>query len=240
MKWLLRFLTVLIVIPAMELFAQPGGWSLSIAAKGNYTTTSRVFYNPDSPSNDIRGQYVNLDNIYGAAVEIRLKRPDDNFFLSFSVEYLSKLQDQVQSVAFVGPPRRAPVTDGFRLIPVEIGANVFIPLGSERVRLSMGGGGGVYFGTRILSVGGVDAPQQNKPAGFGIHVESSFDYRVIPRVAVRGEMRFRDPEVIAENRFDKPFAVYNGLTIPLPVDNFRTRINVNGLSFSLGVVFDVL
>ncbi len=240
MRWLLRILTVLVIAHPGELFSQASGWSLSVAAKANYTTTSRVFNNPDSPSNDLRSQYVALDNVYGAGVELRFKRPDDNFFISLSVEYLSKHQDQVQSVAFVGPPRRAPVIDGFRLIPVEIGANVFIPLGSEKVQISMGGGVGLYYGTRILSVAGVDAPQQNKPVGYGIHVESSFDYRVIPRVAVRGEMRFRDPEVITENRFNKPVVVYNGSNIPLPADAFRTRINVNGLSFGLGVVLDIL
>jgi len=231
---------ILLVVLSGKLVAQASSWTLSIAAKANYTTTSRVFYNPDSPSNEIRSQYAALENIYGAGVEVRLKLPNDNFFISLSTEYLSKLQEQIQTVAFVGPPRRAPVKDGFRLIPVELGANIFIPIGSETIQVSMGGGVGLYYGTRILSVAGVDAPQQNKPVGFGIHVESSFDYRVLPWFAVRGEMRFRDPELTTENRFDKSLVLYNGAAIAFPSNVFRTRINVNGLSFGVGIVVDIL
>jgi hypothetical protein len=239
MKRVPVYLVSLLLFFVGRLSAQREGWHFSVAALGGYTTTSKVFYNPDSPSSDIRSQYTSVDNIYGGGLELRVGRSDYSFFLALKVEYLSKLQDQIQPVAYAGPPIPAPVKDGFRLIPVELGVNMYIPLGTELARLSMGGGIGAYYGKRILSVAGVDAPQVNDPVGIGIHVESSFDYRVLRGVAVRGEMRFRDPEVTTENQFQEKSAVYNGKTIPFPTSPFRTRINVNGLMFGLGIVVDL-
>jgi hypothetical protein len=239
MKRLPVYLVTLSFFFVGRLSAQHDGWHLSVAALGGYTTTSKVFYNPDSPSSDIRSQYTSVDNIYGGGLELRVGRADHNFFLALKLEYLSKIQEQIQAVAYAGPPIPAPVKDGFRLIPVELGLNMYIPLGTEKARLSMGGGIGAYYGKRILSVAGVDAPQVNHPVGIGIHVESSFDYLLFRGVAVRGEMRFRDPDMTAENRFQERSAVYNGKTISFPQNAFTTRINVNGLMFGLGIVVDL-
>jgi hypothetical protein len=239
MKGLLIFWAMLATAWPAELLSQPAGSMFSICLKGNYTTASRTFNHPDSPSDEIRSQYADLGAVYGAGLELRFRFPSEDFFISLSVEYLSRLRRGMQSVAYAGPPRSVPVEDGFQLVPIELGGNIFVPLGSEKVQLSMGGGVGLYYGIRVLRVAGVNAPQQNVPAGFGIHVESSFDYRVLPRVAVRADMRFHDPEVTTVNRFDQPAAVYNGIQIPLLSDRFRTRINVNGLNFGLGIVVEV-
>lgn len=232
-------LTFVMIAGTGRLSAQITDWSLSVGVRGSYTTSSKVFANPDSPSPDVRSQYLDFSNIYGGGIEFRFKNPDDNFFVSLSVEYLSKRQEQSQLTALTTPARRVDVTDGFRLIPVELGANIFIPLGSEKVRMAMGGGLGLYYGQRILSVAGANARQQNKPISYGIHVESSFDYRIVSRISVRAEMRFRDPEVTTENQFEESTVLVNGAPVRLPQNSFKTKINVNGLSFGLGVVFDI-
>lgn len=240
MKRLPVYVVSLSLLFVGRLFAQHEGWQASVAALGSFTTSSKIFYNPDSPSSDIRSQYTSVDNIYGGGLELRVGKPGYNVFFTLNVEYMSKLQDQIQPVAYAGPPIPAPVKDGFRLIPVELGLSMYIPLGTEQARLAMGGGIGAYYGKRILSVAGVDAPQVNNPVGIGIHVETSFDYRIWGQISVRGEMRFRDPDLTAENRFQERSAVYEGRTIPFPANAFDTRINVNGLMFGLGIVVDVL
>ena len=219
--------------------AQPSEWFLGVALRGSYTTTSKVFYNPDSPTPEIRNEHNIFDNIYGGGVEVRLQNLSDNYFFALTIEYLSKLHEQNQLVALSNPPRTLPVTDGFQIIPVELGLNMFIPLGSEKVRLAMGGGLGAYLGKRIFSVARVDARQLKQAVGYGIHVESSFDYRVSSRFSVRGEMRFRDPEILTESRFDESTVQYNGTIVAFPNDPFKSRINVNGLTFSFGLVVDI-
>ncbi len=213
--------------------------SISFALRGTYTTTSKVFNNPDSPSGDLRGQFNSLDGIIGAGFEFRWTVPGHPFALSLSGEYLRKMDSQLQLVGFLTPPKRLPVDEGFVLIPLEVGALAFIPLGSDQVRLTMGGGVGAYIGVKALKVAGVEAVQQNHPVSYGIHVETSFDYRVRSGLFVRAEMRFRDPEFTTESKFREHATQYRGVLVLLPRDPFRARINVNGMNFGLGVGIEV-
>lgn len=230
---------VAIVVLAGTLPAQTNEKILSIAFRGTYTTSSKVFNNPDSPSSDMRGQYVALDNIYGPGIEVRINIPGQSVALTIAAEYLSKQDEAGQLVGFTIPPRRLSVREGFKLIPIELGASVPVPLGSDGMRLSIGGGVGAYIGTRILNVAGAEAPQQNKPVSYGIHVETNFDYQLIPRIYARAEMRFRDPEFATESKFEQQATQSNGVLILLPHDPFRARINVYGLTFGLGLVFEL-
>jgi hypothetical protein len=228
-----------IVVLAGTLPAQTNEKILSIAFRGTYTTSSKVFNNPDSPSSDLRGQYAALDNIYGPGVEVRINIPGQSIALTIAAEYLSKQDESTQLIGFTSPPRRLSVREGFRLIPIELGANVPIPLGSDHLRLSIGGGVGAYIGTRILNVAGAEAPQQNKPVSYGIHVETNFDYQIFPGLFARAEMRFRDPEFTTESKFELQATQSNGILIVLPHEPFRARINVNGLTFGMGLVYEL-
>ncbi|MCX6134560.1 MAG: hypothetical protein NTU47_12160 [Ignavibacteriales bacterium] len=211
----------------------------SLAFRGGYTTTSKIFTNPDSPSPDVRGQYTAIDNIYSPGFELRWLIPGQPVAISLAAEYLSRSDEQIQLVGFLNPPRALPVKEGLRLIPIELGAIIFVPLGGDRVRLTLGGGVGMYVGHRYLTIAGVEAPQQNKPISYGIHVETSFDYRITPRIFARLDMRFRDPEYITESRFQQEATQYGGVLIRLPLDPFRAKINVNGMNFGLGAGFEL-
>jgi len=228
-----------IVMLLGQLSAQSQEHLLSFTLRGGYTTTSKVFYNPDSPSPDLRGQYNGIDNLYGLGFELRMVIPGYSVALTLAAEYLSKSDEKTQLVGFLNPPRALPVKEGLRLIPIELGALIFVPLGSDRVRLTMGGGLGAYIGERYLTIAGVEAAQQNKPVSYGIHVELSFDYRITPKLFARADMRFRDPEFTTESRFSQQATQYGGVLILLPRDPFRARINVNGMNFGVGVGFEI-
>ena len=230
----------MMVIVVCSVAAQSSGRLLSLAVRGSYTTSSKVFYNPDSPSDDLRGQYTGIDGIYGLGGEVRVYLAGRALALSLVTEYFSRINEQVQLVGYTNPPRPLPVKEGFRLVPVEVGAEVYIPLGSDIVRMSMGGGVGAYFGSRTMAIAGVGAIQQNKPVTYGIHVETSIEYQVLPGIFARADMRFRDPEFTTESRFEREATLYNGVLIPLPREPFRARINVNGVNFGLSLAADIL
>jgi hypothetical protein len=230
---------IAIVVLAGTLPAQTTEKILSVALRGTYTTSSKIFENPDSPSSDVRGEYTALDNVYAPGFEIRVNLPGQSVALSLAAEFLSKQGESSQLVGFTTPPRRLTVREGFRLIPLELGAHVPIPLGSDGLRFSIGGGVGAYFGTRILNVAGAEAMQQNKPVSYGIHVETNFDYQILPGIFARAEMRFRDPEFTTESKFEQQATSSNGVLILLPQDPFRARVNVNGITFGAGLVFDL-
>jgi hypothetical protein len=74
---------------------------------------------------------------------------------------------------------------------------------------------------------------------YGIHVETNFDYLILPRLYGRAEMRFRDPEFTTESKFEQQATQSNGSLILLPHEPFRARVNVNGLTFGLGLVYEL-
>lgn len=222
-----------------QFFAEAQEHRLSFTLRGGYTTTSKIYTNPDSPSPDLRGQYTGIDNIYAPGFELRWMIPGYSIGLTLAAEYLSKFDEEVELVGFLNPPRALPLKEGLRMIPIEVGGLVLVPLGSEKVRLTMGGGIGMYFGRRSLTIAGVDATQQNQPISFGIHVETSFDYRITPELFARLDMRFRDPEYTTESRFQQQATQYGGILVLLPRDPFRAKINVNGLNFGLGLGFEI-
>lgn len=220
--------------------ALAGDKSLLIILRGNYTTSSKLFVNPDAPSEEQRSQYSQFDGVAGGGIELRYHWLAENLFFTLSVDYLTKRQQQDQIVAFAGTTNRVPVSDGFYCIPVEFGVHTYIPLGSESLRMSMGGGVGAYYGTRVLRVADVEAARQSAPLKIGIHIVSGFEYRVTPGVWLRGDMRFRDPELRTVNHFTQQSTEYNSVTVTFPRSDFTSKINLDGLTFSVGIMVELL
>lgn len=237
-RFALHVLAVLAFVPiASSLHASDK--NLSLILRGTYTTSSRIFVNPDASTEEQRAQFSQLDGITGGGIELRYRWPGEQFFFTLSVDLLSQVQQRNQFLSF-SPSRRLPVTEGLRLVPVEFGMYTYIPIGSESMRFSMGGGIGLYTGERILRVADVEAAMQNNPVRFGIHVSSGVEYRVLSGVWLRGEMKFRDPEFQAVSRFAQERTVFEGTVVTFPQNEFSSRVNVNGMAFSVGVAVELL
>jgi hypothetical protein len=234
----LRFTVIALVLVGST--AQAGDKSLALILRGNYTTSSKLFVNPDASSEEQRAQFAQFDRVAGGGVELRYHWLAENLFFTLSVDYLSKRQDQDQIVAFAGTSTRVPVTDGFYCIPVELGVHTYIPLGSETLRMSMGGGVGVYYGARVLRVANVSATRQPAPLKIGIHIVSGFEYQPVAGFWLRGDMRFRDPELRTVNRFSEQSTEYNNVTVTFPRTDVASKINLDGLTFSVGIIVELL
>jgi hypothetical protein len=157
-----------------------------------------------------------------------------------SAEYLSQVRSEQRVVGSVNPPRYVPVDEGYRMIPIELGAHVFLPIGSQSWKLSMGGGIGAYHTERVYSVAGVSSEPVGNRFGYGIHVSINAEYLILPKVFLTAGIKFRDPEVDVRNRFDRSSIIYNNNTVPLPQGEFPSRVNVDGMNLSLGLRLDVL
>ncbi len=212
---------------------------LSLHLRGSYTTSSKIFLNPDAQSLEARNQHIAIEGLPGGGIEVQYRLPRQNYFLALSADFISKTETQHQLVAFSHPPRRLPVEEGFQLIPIELGVYAYIPLGSDQFRVTMGGGLGAYVAHRTLSIAGVEARPDGNPVAYGIHVESAAEYRLVPRVWLRGALRFRDPEVTVMNRFEDDAIVIDGTVFTFTRSEFKSRINANGMNFSLGVVVEL-
>ncbi|MBI4428513.1 MAG: hypothetical protein HY562_05285 [Ignavibacteriales bacterium] len=214
-------------------------WTSSFVIRANYITSSKLFFNPDAATNDLRSQYITVDDMVGAGLEWRWRIEDANILVVVSADYISKSRDESQLLAIGGSLRRLPVTEGVRFIPLELGINTYIPIGSENMRLTMGGGFGAYYAIRTLEVAGVGIRIGNTPIGYGIHVGTGVEYKVNSILSLRMEMKFRDPEIVNEISFEQESTDYGGSVIVFPQNAFRTKIQVDGLSLSLGLMVEV-
>lgn len=210
----------------------------SVLIRSTIVTSSRIFNNPDSPILEDRDHFDFVDNLLGGGFEYRLAFPGQDFFLSLSIEYVSRILTQDLPIRVSTTELQVmPIEQGVRFIPIELGVNTTVPLIGEDFTLTMGGGAGAYYAERIFGIAGTRMKPKSLPLGYGIHIESGFDYRLFKNVGVSWEMRFRDPEVINNSQFDTD--VINADNHKIAVGNIppNSKVNVHGVSFSLGVIF---
>lgn len=210
----------------------------SFMLRSTLVTSSRVFDNPDAQDIVDRDHYDFVDNLLGGGLEYRLEFPDQNVLFTLSVEYTSRVISQTRPFLTVGNQLiQLPIEQGVHFIPLEIGAETNISLMQDVLRLTMGGGFGVYYADRVYGINGVSMKSKTLPIGYGIHIESGFDYRVYNNVGLRWEMRFRDPEIVDESNFGTDYITVDNNRIPVNNISPKSRINVHGVSFTLGLLF---
>jgi hypothetical protein len=237
-RWWMMTLIGVVAIPQLLLSRQLQTRS-SLVLRGTIVSASKVFENPDAPSIDDRNRFEAVDGMFGAGAEYRFILPEHSIFFSLSVDYASKVSSKDQSIALNGDIRRVPIDQGIHFVPIELGVNATVPLSGDELYLTMGGGAGIYFAQRVFTVAGVRSKPESLPYGYGIHIESGLEYKLTKGLWMRAEMRFRDPEVRSNNRFEQGTIEIENTTIPLTQSLMNTKINVHGAAFALGVILDL-
>jgi hypothetical protein len=210
--------------------------NISVAAKGSYTTSTRFLYNIDRNDIFIDDKYFSYN--FGFGLDVRMLALSDDILIGINIEKIKTL-DQTTKLVYDnnGESYSIPVSEGFVVYPLELSGYFLIPFSSEDARVYLGGGIGWYFGERIYSIASARAATLNSPSGFGIHVLTGADVRITSKIAVRGELKFRDPQFDSVNRFEESSTTYNGLKILLDPSSSKTRVNLNGITYGLGLVF---
>ncbi len=209
----------------------------TISVKGLYTSSSRLFPSPDADDEVARFRYNSLDHIFGYGADVRLAIPRINVILGITVEYLTKTDDFITRYEQEDEAYFVPTIDGYHIIPIELSGYFLIPISSERLRFYIGGGAGVYLGRRTYEIGDAQSKSLEQSVYWGIHVVSGIDYFFHSHIGMRFEMKFRDPDIETRNRFEDDTVTYAGRTFDLPAGDVPSRINVDGISFTLGMVF---
>lgn len=199
----------------------------------SYTTTSKMFLNPNSPDDVIRTSYIELENIDSYSIELRYMLYE-SIAVGLSAEFMQRT-DNNGSLNLGG--LRAKLKDGFQFVPIEFSLYYYLPFSSDHFIFYMGGGAGLYFGKQIRNLGDVTIESRNKKLGAGIHVSVGMEYVIWNFISIRGQMRFRDPEFELENTYSNNFVNYEDKTFFLASDNFSSKVNVDGVTFTLGAVF---
>jgi len=233
MKKSLKILFLFFVLPEIIL-AQANGKDFGISFNLNYTTTSQLYLQPDSPDLILRGTHQSLDDIYSYSIDVRYQI-SESIILGIGSESIKKTFDNSINLGGI----RASMRDGYKMIPIEFSAYYLIPFSTERFKFYMGGGFGLYIGEQIRELGDVSISNESKKIGYGINVSIGMDFLVNQFLSIRTQMRFRDPEFEMESMYSDTTVNYNGKSYIMPSEKFTTKVNIDGITFAIGAVINL-
>ncbi len=231
MRHLSAIIIIFILCGATKAAAQDFRYSLSIF--GSYTTSSKIFQHPNDANEVIRNQFLIMDNIFGGGIDLRKNLPDLRIIIGLSIEYIHKANDYsragLQSAAIS-------VKEGYSAFPVELSAYYKIPIELNQVLFYIGGGCGLYFGTRHYEEAGVSSKVVSLKPSIGIHILCGIEYSLTSRLSLRGEWKFRDVQFKVTNRFPQSMVTHNGYIESIQQDPMYSRVHIDGMMLNLGTV----
>jgi hypothetical protein len=213
------------------LSAQANGKNFGLSFNANYTTTSQLFLQPNSSDQIIRASHQSLNDIYSYSIELRFSL-SETIILGLGSEIIQKTFDNTLTLS----GSKLIINDGYKVIPIEISAYYLVPFSTEKFKMFMGGGAGFYLGNHIREIGDVTISNETKKAGFGIHVAVGFDYLIHEFIALRMQMRFREPEFRMESKYSDVNVNYLGKKYILPSESFSSKVDIDGVTFTFGAV----
>ena len=224
----------LLIFGAAVLASSPlraGDGPFSVILKGTLTTSSLIYVTPDAVDPVAQGNTFDLTGTFGYGAEIRFRIPESSIALGLSTEYIRSSGTDVLGGTSI------PVKDGYTAIPVELTGYFIIPLSTESFGVYMGGGAGMYFGTRNYSIAGVEAATVQNTPGFAIHVLGGVSYRILNSVRGIFEMKFRDLQFQSVNQFQEQVIRYQGTAINVGTQPFNSRVETDGIIFQIGLAY---
>jgi hypothetical protein len=215
-----------VIVPVMPCSAQEQRHACSVQC--TIVASSRIYTSPFSRDPMLRSASTDI----GASIAWSVSYAHaitPSTWLQGSFDYLPVDDETIDNFG-------TPLADGFHLYCAELTGVFQLPVSGKSFLLFIEGGGGVYWGTRRLSVASVSARALSTRASFGIVTAFGAEYRVLPSVSVKAHLRFRDPQVTAENVFDQPSVESGGVEYVLETTPFSSRLNPNGNIYGMGIV----
>ena len=224
----------LLVLTLLVSAAAPGQESsFNLEIFGSFTTSSKLFPHANDPDELNRSFFLELDNIFHTGIELRRSITSQGIQIGLGAEYVQK----TEVINVPASSGNIPARDGYRVIPIELTGYFQLPIGNETIHVYIGGGGGLYFGTRFYEFASVGAPAIDKKPGFGIHVLSGLEYSLNRSFSLRSEIKFRDVQFESVNQFSQATVTYNSSTITLDQTPFSSRFNIDGMTLRLGLAY---
>ncbi len=220
---------------AMAVLAAPrvhaGDGPFSIILKGNLTTSSLIYVTPDAADPVAQGNTFDLTGTFGYGAEIRYRIPETSLAVGLSTDYIRSRGTSTLGGTTI------PTSDGYTAIPIELTGYFIIPFSGEIFGVYMGGGAGVYFGSRQYSLAGVEAPTVQNTPGFAIHVLGGISYRFLDSFQGIFEMKFRDLQFQSTDVFTSPVIRYGDTVINVSTQPFNSRVETDGVVFQIGIAY---
>jgi len=179
-------------------------------------------------------------DIYHPGIEVRGKLHED-IFLSLCSDYFKAVTDE-QRLTVISDliPKSVKIEDGFVAVPVELTLNYRLPFSGSEFKFYMGGGVGYYFGSHYRKIGDIEANNAERQHAYGIQVGLSMEYVYRENYILHAGMKFRDPQFNVKSTYSKRETDINGMHIYVAQESFDSKINIDGITFFMGVAFTLI
>lgn len=225
---------ILFVLFSSAGFTQFNGNKFTVGADCVYTTSSKVYLYPNSADLTLRNKAFPIDDIVNPGINFRY-RLTGSLLIGLNTEYMTKTISAKNLTVFYNDRTAAiNVHDGFILVPVELTLYYLLPFSTERWKFLMGGGAAYYYGEQVRKFGNETVKSVPKNIAYGIHVLIGGEYLLTNFLSIRMAMKFRDPQFTVMNTYLKKNVDYNGTIITIAQHTFESKINVDGVTFSIG------
>ncbi len=204
----------------------------------NYVLSAFVYPNVISSDRGMREFSNEINGWLGLSCDFRYEIAE-GYMLGISGEIVNKETQDFLIRRIASQTFRIPVEDKYKIYIVELSAFFIAPFSSEKLNLYIGGGVGAYKGNFVKSILNVKSEIQKSPVNFGIQVMSGVQYNFTRNFGLRAEVRFRDPIAEVESRFKDNRINYNGYIIQIDPSPFRTRVNFDTTTFTLGLILKI-
>jgi hypothetical protein len=233
----MKNLFVILFLLSIEIMGQYGSNRYSISFNGVYTTSSKIYLHPGSADETIRNNSFETGSFFNPSIEFRY-RPYESVIFELNIDYIKKEASGSYITVYSGLRTvSVEVKDGFTVIPVEFSIYYLMPFSTGSFKMYFGGGAGYYFGSQIRKFGDVEVSNAGRKFAYGIQALVGTDFMLTDFMSVRGEMKFRDPQFTVTSKYGSTFVKYNSTILTLPNSTFDSKINIDGLSFILGVAY---
>jgi len=215
-------------INANKLYSQTSNYSISV--KANYTSYSRYYVGHYSHINSLSEDYYSVDDLLGYGFDFRYEFLND-YWIGVSGEFVSGYFE------YSHRDYRIPCKSQYSMLIGDVVCYYLLPLSGKRFKIHIGGGLNFAKASNKDEILYVSSEQLSSPIDIGILALCGTEYIITNNFSLRGEIKFRDPIVANENKFNKSIIIYNDRTYSIPTRPYKSKINIDGMVFELSTVF---
>ena len=203
----------------------------------DYISSAQIFLNPGSSDLFIRNKSFELSDLFSPVIDLRYQANED-LIVGLSGEYIVKSEEAFNQTVIDGSQIiQLEVDDGVIFIPVELSVYYLMPFSTEQFKFTMGAGIGYYYGAHTRILGNTEIENIDRKTSFGLLVSIGMEYLIIEQLGARLDMKFRDPDIKISSMYRDSTAIYRGRELQITPSTFDTKINLNGISFLIGLTF---
>jgi hypothetical protein len=206
----------------------------SILFYGTYVSSAELLDNIKSDIAFFRGASLETAGGYGYGGELTFNPEiyDVGIIFYVSSEYLKIKDDELIASKVIDDTTviRGRFTEEFSIIPVEAGLKWSLPISTEKFKVFIGGGAGLYFGKRTRTVNRVSSTEVSSSPGFSLNVLSGMEYYIARNLSVDFQFKFREGSFDSESKFPQNVLIFD--------NTINSRIIIDGVRLSAGLKYN--